>query len=690
MLSKVSAELTELKNRYDLDSQAAAAKTQLEWNQRIQVEEAFSSIFSELAELKRGYDLDLQAAAAKTRLECTQRIQAQEELVKQRAELDELLKRYDIELQVAREKTDSERSLRVQREGELVKLRAVLAEVREHLSWADQELSNLGSRLSESERQANFYRGELHLAMNSRSWKVTRPLRALNAVLSGRHDDVSAKIEPVATKAEPSRRSRQWIAMLTPHALRASSSLRRIAKFIPLRYRRRLQFQMDLELLSQSALFDANWYLANNPDVANAGADPLSHFLQYGAQEGRDPSENFSTSRYLEDNPDVRQAGVNPLVHYLRRGAIEGRRLPPVAAVTYRTVVETPPYDVFAYMSYPIDYSALPRRVAVGVSSLGNFFMAEIAYMIEDAFRNLGVATRLFAEHEASAVAAFEEVVIVAPHEFFLLGDGPSALQALQRVPRLLMFNVEQPQTQWFRAGEQYLPHASAVLDINYHTARHLARSGHKSFFFPLGYSNYIERTFNGRELPDHDIFKHMSSQVRDFFPASYAERPIDILFIGASSPRRNKFFSRHASYFAAKNSFIYLPDTTRPFLVTEPRTIDFAAFVSLVRRSKILLNVHQDDVPFLEWQRIVNLGIMQQTLVVSEHCEPVPCIEPNVDYLDGPSVSLPELCEFALNNLHDTECIVERAYTKLKTQYPMEQILAKCWTTLATVLDDF
>jgi hypothetical protein len=161
-------------------------------------------------------------------------------------------------------------------------------------------------------------------------------------------------------------------------------------------------------------------------------------------------------------------------------------------------------------METPADPSALPARVAIGISSLGNFFMAEIAYMLQDAFHKLGVAVRIFVENEASTVLDCESIVIVAPHEFFLLGEGPRALEILRGSPSLIMFNVEQPQTQWFRVGAQYMPHATAILDIHYHTAYQLAQSGHRSFFFPLGYSEYIQRTFNSRASTQY--FKATSS----------------------------------------------------------------------------------------------------------------------------------------------------------------------------------
>jgi glycosyltransferase involved in cell wall biosynthesis len=72
-------------------------------------------------------------------------------------------------------------------------------------------------------------------------------------------------------------------------------------------------------------LFDPSWYLAQNPDVAKAGAEPLTHYIQYGAAEGRNPNPFFDTRWYLAQNPDVAEAGVEPLTHYIQYGAAEGR-----------------------------------------------------------------------------------------------------------------------------------------------------------------------------------------------------------------------------------------------------------------------------------------------------------------------------------------------------------------------------
>lgn len=81
------------------------------------------------------------------------------------------------------------------------------------------------------------------------------------------------------------------------------------------------------ERMLQSGLFDAEFYLQQNPDVATAGIDPLQHYLIQGWREGRDPSAEFSVRGYLELHQDVYGLGIDPLAHYLRHGRQEGRAI---------------------------------------------------------------------------------------------------------------------------------------------------------------------------------------------------------------------------------------------------------------------------------------------------------------------------------------------------------------------------
>ena len=71
--------------------------------------------------------------------------------------------------------------------------------------------------------------------------------------------------------------------------------------------------------------FDARFYRLANPDVAKAGLNPLEHFLAWGWREGRDPNRDFCVNDYLDQHGDVRAAGVNPFTHYLLAGRAQGR-----------------------------------------------------------------------------------------------------------------------------------------------------------------------------------------------------------------------------------------------------------------------------------------------------------------------------------------------------------------------------
>lgn len=78
-------------------------------------------------------------------------------------------------------------------------------------------------------------------------------------------------------------------------------------------------------VLLKSGLFDPEYYLRHNPDVAAAGVDPVLHYLQCGASELRNPSPYFSTRWYLRRYPDVAASGKNPLYHFIVSGFAEGR-----------------------------------------------------------------------------------------------------------------------------------------------------------------------------------------------------------------------------------------------------------------------------------------------------------------------------------------------------------------------------
>jgi glycosyltransferase involved in cell wall biosynthesis len=70
--------------------------------------------------------------------------------------------------------------------------------------------------------------------------------------------------------------------------------------------------------LRRSPYFDRERYLRENPDVAEAGMDPVLHYVEHGARANLDPGPSFSTARYRTAHPELTESGVNPLYHFIR------------------------------------------------------------------------------------------------------------------------------------------------------------------------------------------------------------------------------------------------------------------------------------------------------------------------------------------------------------------------------------
>lgn len=339
--------------------------------------------------------------------------------------------------------------------------------------------------------------------------------------------------------------------------------------------------------------------------------------------------------------------------------------------------------DPYAYMNAEAkDFSLLGRRLAVLASSGGNFFMHEIGFALAQAAEGLGAKVVLGDERDKIDPKKYDWIIVIAPHEFFTLGKGVGRISQFSRESsRLLLVNTEQPQTQWFRTAWEFFPAARAVLDINYQTAIHLRQMGVRAYFLPLGSAPVNPP----EELPEHPAFGYLPNEIRRVAPKSYQERPLDVVFIGTASPRRKAFFARHARFFAGLETFIYLPEGDRPFLPGDKRALDFAALSGLIRRAKIVLNIHRDEHPYLEWQRIVNLGILQQTLVLSEHCDFCPALHANRDYLDLPLDLIPTVCAHYLAHPEEAERFALEAFTRLQTELAMDKVLARLFSVLET-----
>ncbi len=141
------------------------------------------------------------------------------------------------------------------------------------------------------------------------------------ATLRKRHEQIVQELQRRNAVLDQIQNSRGWKALSLYYRLRNKLIPERMIRIV----KEGVSLLRDMRLVSASGLFDKDWYLRRNPDVAQAGVSPLRHYLRRGALEGRDPNMLFDSDWYLTQYPDVAKAGVNPLVHYLRHGANEGR-----------------------------------------------------------------------------------------------------------------------------------------------------------------------------------------------------------------------------------------------------------------------------------------------------------------------------------------------------------------------------
>ena len=184
---------------------------------------------------------------------------------------------------------DTLREVLTAREDELVTLKQALSESSGEIDTQRRALTNYGAKVDEM-------RATISTLEASTSWRITRPMRAAKHLLGQLRYSVIGYVLTVSFRA-----------------------LRR-RSLVPLRHWR------DARVIARSGLFDRRWYFENNPDVAAWRINPIHHYIEHGAAEGRNPNLFFDTRTYLSFNPDVGAAGVNPFAHYLLYAAAEKRQ----------------------------------------------------------------------------------------------------------------------------------------------------------------------------------------------------------------------------------------------------------------------------------------------------------------------------------------------------------------------------
>ncbi len=446
--------------------------------------------------------------------------------------------------------------------------------------------------------------------------------------------------------------------------------------------------------LNPNPLFDEAFYRAQHPEIAQQNLNSLAHYYRTGHQSNSDPHPFFSAAFYRKTHEDVAATGINPLEHYLAYGAKEGRAAFSAEQFSHLLTNPTPPEADYLRLWQGPAVAPRPQNIGVYCNTLGNYFITEIADFIADALSQAGHSVIRLSETDTPP-SHLDGHWIIAPHEFFYLGEGISWTQKQEWISQAVMVNVEQPQTTWFSKAFHFMRHSKVIFDINVKSVAIMQALKLPAYWLPLGYlADYVPFAASP-ELPKLLAMRSLSPEVSQQLPdpeAPLCDRPIDLHFIGTLNPRRETFFAQSAAWLSQYRSFLHIPQMGVPLLKGQDQALDTAAVVGLSRRSKILLNIHRDDLPYFEWHRIVFHGLWQNTLVVTEPCHDIPGLTAGEHFIECPLDEMPEKISWLLSSeagKATAQRVRQAGHETLKAKFDGAEVMAKALHLAESLLND-
>lgn len=225
---------------------------------------------------------------------------AQRRIVEQEQELGNLVAELKAPLAESQQALSEARATLEQNKSELDSLRGELSQTQSALAQRSAEADEVTAQLrQEEQRHAEELKAERDRhasdieAQRSRASVEIENLRqekgAAEARLKERFREIATMTTMLAEKEATARQSQEQVARLRQISTvlmngTAGGSLKaRLALLMPESTRLRKRKAR----LKRAGIFDADAYLAANPDVAAAGEDPLWHYINHGIAEGR-------------------------------------------------------------------------------------------------------------------------------------------------------------------------------------------------------------------------------------------------------------------------------------------------------------------------------------------------------------------------------------------------------------------
>ena len=280
-----------------------------------------------------------------------------------------------------------------------------------------------------------------------------------------------------------------------------------------------------------------------------------------------------------------------------------------------------------------------------------NAFFRELAEALRDELAELGIAASI----STSGFPPLRQdlaYALLPPHEFFHL-EGRRRPPTDEQLARTIFICAEQPETSFFGENVELAPRAHCVFDINASGVRAFAANGIAAQHFQLGYTKSWDR-----------------------FGTS-DDRDVDIVFLGCLSERRTRYLAGYADVLARRRTRLVLSDNSQPNYAPRENFLADDAKWELLGRSKVLLNVHQDEIRYFEWLRVVQ-AILNGSVVVSEHSSGHLPLVPGVHYVSGRPEALGALADGLLVDEDARRTMQLAAYEMVRDQIPLRNAVSR------------
>jgi hypothetical protein len=276
----------------------------------------------------------------------------------------------------------------------------------------------------------------------------------------------------------------------------------------------------------------------------------------------------------------------------------------------------------------------------------GSHFMTELLSALSVASTAAGHTCEL--AYDEYPPLRGECTYVVIPHEFHAWGHPPGFPGPQERA-RTIALCTENPGTEWFEATYELVAEFGAAVSINRSSAAELQRRGVRCEHLQLGYSPSWD-TWSGDET---------------------AERPIDVLYLGAVDPRRDPLLAGVGSRLWARRCQFLVPPleqrtAPRPDFLKEEKKYH------RLRSAKILLNLHRTTSAALEWMRFLE-AICNGCVVVSEPCLDNEPLVPGQHFLEASVESMASVVDDLLDDSERLRALRQQAYDFVRRELPMQ-----------------